>query len=452
MRYIPHTTEDIEEMLAVIGVSSVAELFRPIPKSLQLTRPMELPAPVPECRLLYHLEQMAAENRDTTSVSSFAGGGIYNHFVPAAVSQMLLRSEFYTAYTPYQPEVSQGTLQSIFEYQTMISRLLGMEVSNASLYDGSTAVAEAVGMSLRVFRNKRPKVLLCGAIHPEYTAVTRTHLTAPDDTLETVSYGQDGRIDFAALEDRLTAEVAAVIVQSPNFFGLIEDLPRVRALTDDHGVLLVVAFSEPIAYGLLKPPGAFDADIVVGEGQSLGMPVSYGGPLLGIMTARKKYVRSMPGRLVGKTSDRHGNDCFVITLATREQHIRREKATSNICTNEGLCALGAGIYMSLLGNQGLDKLALLNHHAARTLAEKLSSLNGISLPHAGTPFFNEFVVELPCDATSVCDQLAARGIIPGVPLGQFMPHHSNWLLVAATELNSLDQMNSLCTELRDIIG
>ncbi len=453
MRYLPHTPDDVREMLDVIGIRDLSELFAPIPEELRLDRDLELPEPLPECMLRYRLEGMAGLNTDLTRLSSFAGAGIYNHYVPAAVGQLLLRSELYTAYTPYQPEVSQGTLQSIFEYQTMIARLLGMEISNASLYDGSTSVAEAVGMSLRIHRNKRPRVVMAGALHPEYVEVTRTYLTDPDETLTFVPAGADGRVDLAALQLELGSDVAAVVVQSPNFYGLVEDLETLRRLTEDQGILLVVSFSEALAFGLLKPPGAFGADIVVGEGQSLGQPAAYGGPLLGIMTANRKHVRAMPGRLVGKTLDRHGNDCFVVTLSTREQHIRREKATSNICTNEGLCALGAAIYLSLLGNIGFEKLARLNHHASCYLAERLAEIPGVSLPYGGTPWFNEFVVELPLPAAAVVDRLVEEsGIVAGVPLDRFYPDAPHRLLVTCTELNSREQIDALAEALRRVLS
>jgi glycine dehydrogenase subunit 1 len=423
-------------MLDVIGVKSVDELFGSIPETLKLNRPMDLPTALPECRLRFELEKLASVNRDAGSMPCFAGAGIYNHYVPAAVGQLLLRSEFYTAYTPYQPEVSQGTLQAIFEYQTMMARYLAMEVSNASLYDGSTATAEAVGMALRIFKNKRPVVVIAGHVHPEYLDVVRSYLTHPEETLRLVPGGSDGRVDMAALDAAMGPEVSAILVQHPNFLGLLEDLARLRETATKHESLLVTTFSEALAFGLIKAPGAFGADIVVGEGQSFGMPVSFGGPLLGVMTTRKAHVRSMPGRVVGLTSDRHGNDAFCVTLSTREQHIRREKATSNICTNEGLCALSAAIYLSLLGNDGLSKLARLNHHASRHLAGRLAAIPGVSLPFGQSPWFNEFAVDLPISAAELCRRMADGGILAGVPLSRFEPGQERRLLVAVTELCS----------------
>jgi len=452
MSYIPHTPEDMERMLSTIGVDDVADLFDTIPKELHLRRAMQLPEPLPECRLRPVMEEMAHRNQAAARATSFAGAGIYRHFIPAAIGQLLLRSEFYTAYTPYQPEVSQGTLQAIFEYQTLISRLLEMEVSNASMYDGSTAMAEAVEMAIRVFRGKRSQVVLAGAIHPEYVEVTRANLTEPEGTLVVVPDGPDGRTDLAQLERTLGDHVAGVCVQYPNFLGLLDDLAAIRELTARHKSLLIVIFSQPIAFGLIKPPGAFGADIVAGEGQPLGLPAGFGGPLLGIMTTRKSYVRALPGRLVGKTRDRHGNDAFVVTLATREQHIRREKATSNICTNEGLCALGAAIYLSLLGKKGLAGLASLNHRASRYMASRLAAIPGCSLPYRETPWFNEFVVELPVPAAEVCRKLENEGLLPGLPLSRFLPNREKQMLVAVTEMNSAEQMADCCSRLADVVA
>lgn len=451
MRYIPHTPADEKEMLDAIGLDSVEELFASIPDSLRLARVLDLPPAAPECKLRAELEQLATMNKDATKVATFAGGGLYNHYVPSAVAAVTSRSEFYTAYTPYQPEVSQGTLQAIFEYQTMQSRLLGMEVANASLYDGSTAVAEAASMAVRISRGKRPKIVLSGAIHPEYVEVLRTYQVSPDDSLVVVPAGANGTTDLAELERALTPDVAGVVIQSPNFFGLVEDLEASGKLVSEHGALLIAAFSEPLAFGMLRPPGDFGADIVVGEGQSLGLPVGFGGPLLGLMATRKKFVRAMPGRVVGMTRDRNDNQCFVITLATREQHIRRARATSNICTNEGLCALAAAVYMSLLGNVGFEKLARLNHNASLFLAKELSRIPGVSLPFGETPWFNEFVVDLPRLATEICAALAEHDLVAGVPLSRFYPEQENRLLVTTTELNTREQMERYCALLCDIV-
>jgi len=439
-------------MLDAIGIESVEQLFRTIPDSLRLGRPLDLPPGAPECKLKAELEQLAALNKDATKVASFAGAGLYNHYVPAAVGAVTSRSEFYTAYTPYQPEVSQGTLQAIFEFQTMQSRLLGMEVANASLYDGSTAVAEAASMAVRIFRGKRPKIVLAGAVHPEYVEVLKTYQVSPEESLVVVPAGADGTTDLQELTRALTPDVAAVIIQSPNFFGLVENLVAARKLADKTGALLVAAFSEPLAFGLLRPPGECGADIVVGEGQSLGLPVGFGGPLLGLMATRKKFVRAMPGRLVGMTRDRNDNQCFVVTLATREQHIRRARATSNICTNEGLCALAAAVYMSLLGNVGFEQLARLNHNASLYLAGKLAQIPGVSLPFSDSPWFNEFVVDLPRPAADICARLAEHDVVAGVPLSRFFPDQDRRLLVTTTELNTKAQMERYCELLADIVA
>ena len=448
MRYIPHTPEDERAMLEAIGAESVDALFQPIPAELRLRQELDLPAALPEADLKDAVERLAGRNQDATRALSFVGAGLYNHYIPAAVREVTSRGEFYTAYTPYQPEVSQGTLQAIFEYQTMIARLLGMEVSNASMYDGSTAAAEAVLMARRIHKGKRPLVVVAGALHPEWLQVIRTYLTQPEQTLRYVRWGDDGRVDRAALAAALGPDVAAVLVQSPNFFGCVEDLEAVRAATLPHGILLAACFSEALSFGLLKPPGHDAADIVAGEGQSFGMPLSFGGPLLGIMATKKEYVRAIPGRLVGKTADRNGRDAYVITLATREQHIRREKATSNICTNEGLCALTAAVYLSLLGNDGMRKLALLNHRTSLLLARRLLTVPGVSLPFARTPWFNEFVVELPVPAQTLCDRLADDGIVPGVLLSRFFADQPNRLLVTATEANRPADLERLTQAMR----
>jgi len=427
-------------MLDTIGASSVEELFCSIPSDCRLQAGIDIPEGLAECEVLARCSSLASANVDTTRIISFAGGGAYHHFIPSAVDQLLLRSEFYTAYTPYQPEVSQGTLQAVFEFQTMVARLLEMDLSNASLYDGSTALSEATLMCARVFKGKRTKVVFAGAIHPEYLAVVRTSIEDPEHDMVVIPPGPDGRLDREALRLALDDTVAGVVVQYPNFFGLLEDVQAARTLSSAVGALLVVSFTEPVAFGLLKAPGEFGADIVVGEGQSLGMPPSFGGPYLGLLTCRKEFVRSVPGRLVGQTVDRNGNQCFVITLATREQHIRRAKATSNICTNQGLCALASSIYMSLLGANGFSKLSTLNHQAAVTVREALASVPGVTFPHGDVPFFNEFVVQVPGSAASLVDRMVAEGVVPGVALSRFPGLPENQLLVTATELTTREHI------------
>jgi glycine dehydrogenase subunit 1 len=354
IRYIPHTEEDCREMLETVGVKEMGDLLEMIPKKYRLSKPLNLPDPLPEPDLIRLIQGL-----QSPMLSNFIGAGAYHHFIPAVVSALTSRSEFYTAYTPYQPEISQGTLQAIFEYQTLMCQLTGMEVSNASLYDGASGLAEAVLMVQRI--TKRGRVLLSQAIHPEYRKVIQTYIDPDQQDLVLIPYKkEEGRTDEKVLFDLLDGDVSAVVIQSPNFFGVIEDLHPIGEKVHEAGGLLVVGFTEAIAYGILRPPGAMGADIVAGEGQSLGIPLSYGGPYLGIFATRERFVRGMPGRLVGETVDLEGKRGFVLTLATREQHIRREKATSNICTNEGLCALMATVFLSCLGKEGLRELAMMN--------------------------------------------------------------------------------------------
>ncbi len=354
IRYIPHTEEDIRKMLDALGLKKLEDLFQAIPKEYRLSKPLNLPEPLSEPDLLRHFQGL-----QVPMMSGFLGAGAYHHFIPAVVSHLVSRSEFSTAYTPYQPEISQGTLQAIFEYQTLMCQLTGMEVSNASMYDGASSLAEAVLMAHRI--TKRKKVLLSQAVHPEYRRVIQTYIDPDQQEIILVPYQKkEGRTDEKVLLDLLKEDVSAVVIQSPNFFGVIEDLQRIGEKIHDYGGLMIVGFSEAVAYGILQPPGAMGADIVAGEGQSLGIPVSYGGPYLGIFATLETFVRNMPGRLVGETIDLEGKRGFVLTLATREQHIRRERATSNICTNEGLCALMATVFLSCLGKEGLKELAMMN--------------------------------------------------------------------------------------------
>ena len=354
IRYIPHTEEDIRKMLDALGLKKLEDLFQAIPKEYRLSKPLNLPEPLSEPDLLRHIQGL-----QVPMMSGFIGAGAYYHFIPAVVSHLVSRSEFSTAYTPYQPEISQGTLQAIFEYQTLMCQLTGMEVSNASMYDGASSLAEAVLMAHRI--TKRKKVLLSQAVHPEYRRVIQTYIDPDQQEIILVPYQKkEGRTDEKVLLDLLKEDVSAVVIQSPNFFGVIEDLQRIGEKIHDCGGLMIVGFSEAVAYGILQPPGAMGADIVAGEGQSLGIPVSYGGPYLGIFATLETFVRNMPGRLVGETIDLEGKRGFVLTLATREQHIRRERATSNICTNEGLCALMATVFLSCFGKEGLKELAMMN--------------------------------------------------------------------------------------------
>jgi glycine dehydrogenase subunit 1 len=372
-------------------------------------------------------------------MSSFLGAGAYHHFIPSVVSSLISRSEFYTAYTPYQPEISQGTLQAIFEYQTLMCQLTGMEVSNASLYDGASSLAEAVLMANRI--TKKKKVLLSQAIHPEYRRVIQTYIDPEQQEIVLIPYQKDeGRTDEKILSNLLEEDVGAVVVQSPNFFGVIEDLQPVGKRVHNIGGLLIVGFSEPIAYGILRPPGEMGADIVAGEGQSLGIPTSFGGPYLGIFTTQERFVRNMPGRLVGETIDLEGKRGFVLTLATREQHIRRERATSNICTNEGLCALMATIFLSCLGKEGLKELAMMNLSKAEYAKKAVSGIGGSRLAFSA-PTFNEFVLQTKGDPEEILKNLEKERILGGLLLKKFYPELDRHLLVTVTEMNEREEID-----------
>jgi glycine dehydrogenase subunit 1 len=433
-RYIPHTEEDIRTMLEFVGAKKVEDLFEMISKEYRLPKPLDLPEPLSEPDLLRHLQGLPSP-----AFSSFLGAGAYHHFIPSVISALVSRSEFYTAYTPYQPEISQGTLQAIFEYQTLMCQLTGMEVSNASLYDGASGLAEAVWMAQRI--TKRKKVLLSEAVHPEYRKVIQTYLDPDQQEILRVPYKRDeGRTDERGLLDLLDGEVSGVVLQSPNFFGVIEDLHPVADKIHEAGGLMIVGFSEAVAYGILKPPGEEGADIVSGEGQSLGIPLSYGGPYLGIFATREKFVRNMPGRLVGETVDLEGKRGFVLTLATREQHIRREKATSNICTNEGLCALMATLFLSCLGKRGLRELALMNLNKAEYAKKIASQIRGCKLVFS-SPTFNEFVLRIQGEPEGVLERLKGKKILGGIPLGRFYPEMNHHLLVTVTEVNSREEID-----------
>jgi len=444
MRYIPHTPEDIAEMLSRIGVDSIEDLFVEIPESVRLNRSMDLPPPLAESELLRELRKLAGQNASVATHRSFLGGGAYNHFSPAAVDQLISRSEFYTAYTPYQPEISQGTLQAIFEFQTLICQLTGMDAANASMYDGASACAEAVLMSMRLTRRK--KVLLSRALNPRYRETAATYSRYLDLQLVEVAIAADGRTDMADLAAKLDDETAAVVIGYPNYFGSVEDLAGVAEATHAVGANLVAAVAEPVALGLLKSPGELGADIVVGDGQSFGLPLSFGGPYVGFFAARQKGLRAMPGRLVGETTDLDGKRGFVLTLATREQHIRREKATSNICSNQGLCALIATVYLALLGKQGLRELAEQNHAKAAYAREQISGLEGFSLPFA-SPAFNEFVVRSDSGTDALLQKLQGQGFLAGIPLGSDYPELKDCFLVCVTEQNTRDEIDALVAAL-----
>jgi glycine dehydrogenase subunit 1 len=440
LRYIPNSPEERMEMLEAIGLGSAEELFDSIPKELRLQRPLNTPAALSEIELLDSFDRMAARNAGARRIS-FMGGGAYSHYIPTIVDHILSRSEFFTAYTPYQPEISQGTLQTIFEFQTLVCQLTGMEVSNASMYDGSTALAEAVLMAERV--TKRSKVVASTATHPQYLEVIRTYVQHAGIHLELVPFDERTGQSWQALAESIDAETAALVVQSPNFFGCIENVAKLADAAHAKGALLIVAITEAMSLGLLKSPGACGADIVVAEGQSFGVPLSFGGPYVGLFATREKYARQIPGRLVGEAYDKKGRRGFVLTLATREQHIRREKATSNICTNEGLIALAATVYLETMGRRGVQEVAQQCAQKAAYAARAISKLKGYSLPFSG-PFFNEFVVRAPVKAMDVLSRLGKENAIEGgIALSRFMPYRANDFLVCVTEVNTRAQIDAL---------
>ncbi len=441
MPYIPHSEADRQAMLAAIGVRSIEELFADVPEHVRFPD-LNLPAALSEIEVRREVAGLAAANLITADSPCFLGAGAYRHYVPAVVDAVLRRGEFYTAYTPYQPEISQGTLQAIFEYQTMICALTGMEVSNASHYDGATATAEAVITAINVHRLKRRKVVVSPFLHPEYRAVVRTYTQGMG--LEVIG-DQGAGVDWG-LADLLDRETACVIVQYPDFLGRIEDLTPLAEAAHAVGALLVVA-ANPVALGLLKPPGAMGADIVVGEGQGMGAGLNFGGPYLGFFATRAEYVRRMAGRLVGQTVDVEGKRGFVLTLSTREQHIRREKATSNICTNEGLVALAAAVYMAALGKCGMRRVAELCYHKAHYLQRRIGEINGFAV--GDEPFFNEFVVRCPRPVAEINGYLLdAHGIIGGYDLGRDYAHLQDHMLLCVTEMNTREEMDGLVKALR----
>ncbi len=433
MRYLPHTEDEIRAMLARIGVSSIDDLFAPIPPSHRLDRPLALEPALDEAALIGHLASLADRN-EAAKALSFLGAGLYDHHVPPAVDQLLLRSEFYTAYTPYQAEVSQGTLQAIFEFQTMVSELFGLDVANASMYDAASATAEAALMARRA--TKRNKVVVSRALHPEYVATTRSYLTGIDDDgphLEIAPMTAAGITDLDALRGLVDDATACVIVGYPNFLGAVEDVAAIAELAHAKGALLVTATSEPYALSLLAAPGALGADIAVGEGQPLAVPMQLGGPGVGLLATRDSLVRQMPGRLVGQTVDTAGERGFVLTLSTREQHIRRERATSNICTNHGLIALAFTIRTAMLGRQGFTEVGRLCLSRAEYLKDRIDELDGFEVVR-GAPTFNEFVVRRKSGkAAPLLAALAVKGVLAGVDLGRFYPERDQELLVAVTE-------------------
>ncbi|HMA61750.1 MAG TPA: aminomethyl-transferring glycine dehydrogenase subunit GcvPA [bacterium] len=438
MDYVPNTKECEQEILEELGVDSFEDLIDNIPDKFIEKAGIELPEPLSEIEASQKLSKMARKNKNTLENISFLGAGAYDHFIPATVDFLTQRSEFYTAYTPYQAEVSQGTLQAIYEYQSMLCSLLDMDVANASMYDGSTALAEAVIMGVGKVR-KSNKVLISPLINPRSLDVLKTYLDSRSIEYDFLPE-KNGRTDFSTLSE-VSKDVAAVAVQSPNFLGIVEDLNGVKDKISNKKAFLIIS-TDPLSNAILKSPGEYDADIAVAEGQPLGVHQSFGGPYLGVFTAKKKHIRKMPGRIIGETEDVDGKQGFVMVLQTREQHIRREKATSNICTNQGLIALAATIYMALMGKNGLEKVARLSLTKSHELADKITELDGYEMAY-DQPFFKEFVVKTPVDPAKIIDKGVDQNILAGIDLGKYRNEWKNHLLIAVTEKRSSDDINKL---------
>ncbi len=447
MRYLPLTDADRKQMLGVIGAGSIDDLFVDVPVSARLPGPVDLPAHSGELEVTRELRALAEKNVAAGSVPFFCGAGAYRHHVPATVDHIIQRSEFLTSYTPYQPEIAQGTLQALFEFQTQVAALTGMDVANASMYDGSTACSEAVMMAARVTR--RNKAVLSGGLHPHYVRTTETLAHCAGVGTERCPPAVD---DEAEVLRHIDADTACVVVQTPNVFGTATDVTEIAKAAHAAGALLIVVTTEAVSYGLLKSPGEMGADIAVAEGQSIGNSLGFGGPYVGLFAAREKLVRNMPGRLAGETVDAEGRRGFVLTLSTREQHIRREKATSNICTNSGLCSLAFTVHMSLLGETGLRRLAEINHAKARDLRDALAAVPGVEV--LTSRFFNEFAVRLPKPAAEVVETLAAEGVLGGVPYSRLAPDAGldDVLLVAATETNTSEDIAIFASALKEALA
>ena len=452
MRYLPLTNVDRQAMLGTIGVSSIDDLFVDVPEVAQLDGPIHgLPMHASEMAVERHMTALSRQNLVAGDVPFFLGCGAYKHHVPASVDHIIQRGEFLTAYTPYQPEIAQGTLQMLFEFQSQVARLLGTDVANASMYDGSTACWEAIVMARRI--TKRGKAILSSGLHPHYVSVAKTMATFTGDALETAAPVLSAATDADALIAAIDDDTSCVVVQYPDILGRITDLAPIAAACHAKKALLIAVVTEPVALGAIKSPGEMDADIVVGEGQSLGVGLQFGGPYVGLFGCKEKYLRQMPGRLCGETVDATGKRGFVLTLSTREQHIRREKATSNICTNSGLCALAFSVHMTLLGEKGLRNMAAINHQNAIATADRLVQIPGVTLVNES--FFNEFTVKLPKAARAIVRRLAERRILAGVSLGRLYPGHpalENGLVVAVTEMTSADDIEALATALTEVLA
>jgi len=445
--YIPHTDEDRRKMLTFLGVDDVDQLFSDIPEEVRMERPLALIPAMSELALDRHMQGLAGKNLNFQQAVSFLGAGSYEHYQPSAVDAIISRSEFYTSYTPYQPEISQGMLQAIFEYQTMVAELTGMDLANASMYDGPTALAEAGIVCCA--QTKRNRVLVSSTMHPEYRAVLQTYASGQSIDVVEVPHEQDGRVSMNQLASMCDETVAGILIQYPNFFGNIEDLQAISNMAHAAGALLVVN-AYPIALGLLKSPGEQGADIVVAEGQSLGNAMAFGGPYLGMMAAKKDLMRRLPGRIVGQTSDHDGRRGFVLTLQAREQHIRREKASSNICSNQALNALAATVFLSYMGKQGMRELALQNYHKAHYLRSRLAMIPGVDIVFEA-PYFNEFVVRLPKSARTVQQTLLERGYLFGLMLETFYDDMENCVLLNVTEMRTREELDNLSNELEGIL-
>jgi len=452
MRYLPLTPDDRGAMLAAVGASSIDDLFSDVPEAARLDGPIAgLAMHASELAVERHMAALARQNRAAGDGPFFLGAGAYRHHVPASVDHLIQRGEFLTAYTPYQPEIAQGTLQMLFEFQTQVARLFGTDVANASMYDGSTACWEAIVMARRVTR--RGKALLSTGLHPHYRSVARTMANYTGDVLVDGDPSLEAGTDWAALAAAVDKETSCVVVQYPDILGRIDDMRALAAACQAAGALLIAVVTEPVALGLIQSPGEMGADIVVGEGQSIGVGLQFGGPYVGLFACKAKYVRQMPGRLCGETVDANGKRGFVLTLSTREQHIRREKATSNICTNSGLCALAFSIHMTLLGEAGLRQLAAINHGRAKAAATELAKVPGVSVMNGG--FFNEFTLILPKAARPVIHQLAENGVLGGVSLGRLYPDTdglANGLVVAVTETVTEEDIAAFAAALKEVLA
>jgi glycine dehydrogenase subunit 1 len=441
MRYIPNSAEGQQKMLQEIGLNSLEDLLKGIPASIRLRSPLKIPSAMSEAEILHQFRSYEQQN---SPVLSFLGAGVNDHYIPTVIDALISRGEFLTSYTPYQAEISQGTLQAIFEFQTFICQLTDMEISNASMYDGSTALAEAVLMAARI--SQRTRFLLASSVHPEYRAVVNTYMQHQKLQVDLIGFQDDGRVNGTELEARMGPDVAAIVVQSPNFFGNIESLAKLADLAHRHGSLLIVAVAEALSLGILNPPGAAGADIVCGECQSLGIPASFGGPHAGFLATRGTFVRNLPGRLAGQTVDAEGKRGFVLTLSTREQHIRREKATSNICTNQSLFALMATIYCSLLGKKGIRKVAAQNVAKTQYAVSELKKVPGLTIRFSG-PRFNEVVVHLASSLKQLLTKSYNAKIAPGLPLERYFPDLGDCLLISFTETKSKQDIDKLITML-----